>query len=118
MSETTQNRWQGREMKRRRLEEPSGWLYLTKNDHAQLLIDALIDGHPDSFNKSELADFAGVSRDVVHDHLDLLVELGVAADAGRGDRSRYRFDPESRVSECILEMDAAVQEARGESRSN
>jgi len=118
MPEATQNRWEGKEMKRQRLEKPSGWLYLTKDDHAQLLIDALIDGHPDSFNKSELADFAGVSRDVVHSHLDLLVELGVAEETGRGKRSRYRFDPESRVSECILETDAAVQTARRESEPN
>ena len=52
MSETTQNRWADKDMKQRRLSEPSGWLYLTEYDHAQLLVDALIDGHPDSFNKS------------------------------------------------------------------
>lgn len=117
MSDTVDTRWDEKSMKRRRLEEPSGWVYLTQNDHAQLLVDALIDGYPDSFNKTELADFAGVSRDTVHDHLNLLLELNVAEEAGRGRRTRYRFDPESDVSEAVVQVDAAVRDAREEGDS-
>lgn len=112
MSETTQNRWADKDMKQRRLSEPSGWLYLTEYDHAQLLVDALIDGHPDSFNKSELADFAGVSRDTVHDHLERLEELNIAKDTGHGRQSRYQFNPDSDVGDAIISVDAAVQGAR------
>ncbi|MEZ3145181.1 winged helix-turn-helix domain-containing protein [Halobaculum sp. MBLA0143] len=112
MPETTQNRWEEEDMKRQRLSEPSGWLHLTSNDHAQLLVDALIDGYPDSFNKTELADFAGVSRDTVYDHIELLEELDVAEDVNRGKQTRYRFDPDSDVSDAILAVDAAVQSAQ------
>ncbi len=112
MSDTTSTRWNNKEMKRTRLEEePSGWVYLTQNRDAQLVIDALLDGAPESFNKTELSEYAGVSRKTTAKHLETLVELGVAKQSSVSD-TRYRLNEETPVTEAILQVDAAVSRAR------
>lgn len=86
---------------------PSGWLTLTKNDSVSLMIDALLDLPPyREFNQTELADMADVSRQSVNRHIDLLVGLNIVEEVEG--TSRFRFNPESNVSEAIIRLDGAI----------
>lgn len=59
-----------------RKEHPSGWLYLTQHDAIPILVDALLDLPPEQeFNTAELAEHAGVTRQTVDNHSDLLLEV-------------------------------------------
>jgi len=88
---------------------PSGWLALTRNESVSLIVDALLDLPPyREFNQTELAEMAGVSRQSVHRHLDLLVTLEIIRPVSGTSPQRYRFTPESDVSEAIVRLDGAV----------
>jgi hypothetical protein len=88
---------------------PSGWLALTKNESVAHMIDALLDlPQLREFNQSELADMADVSRQSVVRHIDLLVDLEIINPIEGPGRTRYRFNPESRVSQALIELDGAV----------
>ena len=91
---------------------PSGWLVLTKNDSAAKIIDALLDLPPHrEFNQSELAEQAGVSRQSVNRHLDLLLGIEVIEPVENTRPQRYRFDPTSDVSRAIIQLDGAMNAA-------
>jgi DNA-binding transcriptional ArsR family regulator len=93
-------------------EYPSGWLVLTKHESAAKVVDALLDLPPRrEFNQSELADLAGVSRQSVSRHLDLLLEIGVIEPVEPTRPQRYRFDPTSEVSRAIIRLDGAMNAA-------
>ena len=95
-----------------RYEYPSGWLYLTRNDSVPLIIDALLDlpAHRE-FNQTELAELAGVSRQSVNRHLDLLLDLGVVEPVEHSSPQRYRFDADASVSRRLVELEGAVNDA-------
>lgn len=65
------------EMAALRDEYPSGWRVLTQHDTVSYMIDALMDAPDYHFNKSKLAEKAGVSRQSVHTHLPLLLRLDI-----------------------------------------
>lgn len=91
---------------------PSGWLVLAKNESIAMIVDALLDRPPHSqFTKTELADVAGVSRQSVHRHFELLIEIDVLQPVPDTSPQRYRFDPESEVSEAIVRLDGAMNAA-------
>lgn len=93
-------------------EYPSGWLVLTKREAASKIIDALLDLPPHrEFNQTELADLAGVSRQSVGRHRDLLVGIDVIEPVPGTSPQRYRFNPESDVSEAIIRLDGAMNAA-------
>lgn len=95
-----------------REEYPSGWLVLTKRESAAKIVDALLDLPPHrEFNQSELASMAGVSRQSVSRHLDLLVGIDVIEPVPETSPQRYRFDPTSDVSKAIIQLDAAMNAA-------
>lgn len=95
-----------------REEYPSGWLVLAKNESAAKIVDALLDLPPHrEFNQSELADMAGVSRQSVSRHLDLLLGIGVIEEVSNTSPQRYRFNPESEVSKAIIRLDGAMNAA-------
>lgn len=104
------NRWSEMDMKQRRLDNPSGWLLLTQNAGVQLLVEALIDSGGREFNKTELADYAGVSRPTVGTHMSLLLGLNVVEEVPNTSPQRYRFNSESPVSQAILQANSAVVE--------
>jgi hypothetical protein len=55
-----------------RLRHPSGWLALTRTESAPLIVDALLDLPPGrEFNKTELADHAGIHSDVTLLHASM-----------------------------------------------
>jgi len=57
---------------------PSGWRILTQHDSVPYMTDTLLDMPDQQFTKAGLADQAGVSRQSVHTHIDLLVKLDIA----------------------------------------
>lgn len=94
-------------MKEQRLTYPTGWLYLCQHESVHLMIDALLQVDPKKeFNQTELAEFAGVSRQSVRRHIDKLVELGVVATTAGG--RRYHYDLDSPVGQRIAELNAEI----------
>jgi predicted transcriptional regulator len=94
-------------MKEQRLAYPSGWLYLCEHESVHLMIDALLQADPKKeFTRTELAEFAGVSRQSVRRHIDKLVELGVVAETAGG--RRYHYDIGSPVGQQIAELNAEI----------
>lgn len=92
-----------------RREYPSGWLFLTRNESVQYIIDALLDYPPyREFNQSELAEQAGVSRQSVAKHLGTLLELDILEEVNNTHPQRYRFNQDSPVSQTIIQVDGAV----------
>jgi len=95
-----------------REDHPTGWLVLTKHESAAKIVDALLDLPAyREFNQSELADMADVSRQSVSRHLDLLLGIDVIEPVENTRPQRYRFNPESDVSEAIIRLDAAMNAA-------
>lgn len=99
-------------------EHPSGWIVLTRNESVLYMIDALLDLQPHrEFNQTELAERAGVSRQSVGRHLELLLETGVIEPVENTSPQRYRFDEESLVSKAIIRLDGAMNAAGTDSDS-
>lgn len=91
---------------------PTGWTILAKNDSVVDIIDTLLDMPPHrEFNKSELADHADVSRKSIHTHIDLLCHLDIVREVEDTVPTRYRFVPESDVSQALMRVDHAVNAA-------
>lgn len=91
---------------------PTGWLVLARNESVATIVDVLLDRPPHSqFTQTELAEAAGVSRQSVHRHLDLLLDLGVLEPVDDTSPQRYRFVPDSEVGEAIVRLDGAVNAA-------
>lgn len=91
---------------------PSGWLALTRNDSVPIIVDALLDlpAHRE-FNQTELAEFAGVSRQSVSRHLGLLLAAGIVESIENTSPQRYRFDEDSEVSRALVRLDGAMNAA-------
>ena len=71
------------------------------------MIDALLQVDPrKEFNKTELAEFAGVSRQSVRRHIDKLVECGVVAETANGRRYHYNLD--TPVGQMIAELNGEI----------
>ncbi|MFB6243209.1 MAG: hypothetical protein ABEH80_03840, partial [Halobaculum sp.] len=86
----------------------TGWEALAGKPGVVQIVNALLDLPPGSqFNKRELAEFAGVSRNTVGEHADLLVETGVIEEVEYAS-SRYRPNTDSEVFESLYRLDAAV----------
>lgn len=100
------------EQKALRKENPSGWLILTRNESVPFIVDALLDHPPRrEFNKTELAEAAGVSRQSVARHLDLLLTVDVVEPVEGTSPQRYRFDPEASVSKALIRLDGEMNTA-------
>ena len=96
-------------------DSPSGWLALTRNDSVPYIVDALLDLPPHrEFNQTELSEFAGVSRQSVARHLDLLLAAGIVEPVEGTTPRRYRFDEDSPVSRALVELDGAMNSAGAE----
>lgn len=99
----------GEQQRAFRADYPSGWLMLTKNESVPYVIDALLDLMPRrEFNQTELAELAGVSRQSVSRHLDLLLTAEVVEPVENTRPQRYRFNPESDVSRAVIQLDGAM----------
>ncbi|UHH25561.1 helix-turn-helix domain-containing protein [Halobacterium noricense] len=90
------------EKKRLRKEHPSGWFYLTQHDAVPILVDALLDLPPNrEFNKTELAEHAGVTRQTVGTYTDLLVEVELIEAVPETSPRRYRVADSAVVQELF-----------------
>lgn len=100
-------------------EEHGGWLYLTKQESVQRIIEALLNLPAyREFNQKELSEQAHVSRQSVSRHIDKLLELRIIKPVEDTSPQRYRFSQNSRVSKKIIELDAAVDEVRNSQSEN
>lgn len=97
-----------RDTKKARLEHPSGFLHLTRHESVPILVDALLDLPPGrEFNKTELADHAGVTRQTVGTYIDLLVELDVVEAVPNTSPQRYQV-AESDVVQELFQFNSAL----------
>ncbi len=100
-----------RDTKEARLEHPSGLLYLTQHESVPILLDAILDLPPGrEFNKTELADHAGVTRQTVSNYIDLLLEVDIVEEVPNTTPRRYRV-AESDVVEELFELNSALNAA-------
>jgi len=96
------------EKKELRREQPSGWLYLTQHDAIPILVDSLLDLPPNrEFNKTELAEHAGVTRQTVGDYTDLLLEVEVIEAVPNTSPRRYRV-ADSNVVRGLFGLNGAL----------
>lgn len=92
-------------------EYPSGWQILIQNESVGYLLDALMDALPGTeFTKSELANEAGVSRQSLYTHLDLLLALGVLEPVETSSPQRYRVDAESELLNLLHQVNGTVNQ--------
>jgi len=92
-------------------EYPSGWRILVQNESVGYILDALMDALPGAeFTKSELADKAGVSRQSVYSHLDLLLVLGVLEPVEDSSPERYRVNAGNDLLELLYQVNGVVNE--------
>lgn len=94
-----------------RLEHPSGFLYLTRHESVPILVDALLDLPPGrEFNKTELADHAGVTRQTVGRYIDRLQELELVTAVPNTTPTRYEV-ADSEVVRELYELNSALNAA-------
>lgn len=92
-------------------EYPSGWRILVQNESVGYILDALMDVLPGSeFTKSELATEAGVSRQSIYTHLDLLLALGVLEPVEGSSPERYRVNADSDLLESLHQVNGIVND--------
>lgn len=92
-------------------EYPSGWRILIQNESVRYILDALMDALPGTeFTKSELANEAGVSRQSLYTHLDLLLALGVLEHVGNSSPQRYRVAAESELLDLLHQVNGTVDQ--------
>ena len=97
------------QMKRSRLDHPSGWLEITRYETVRLLIDALLEVPPDHrFNKSALQRRTGVSRESIREHLPLLVECGILIEHDSGPWPEYQLNSDGKVTKELFALNSAV----------
>ena len=107
MSEST-----AQDTKQARLDHPSGFLHLTRHESVPIIVDALLDLPPRrEVNKTELADHAGVTRQSVGTHVDLLLELDLLEVVPNTSPQRYRV-ADSDVVQELLEFNSALNAVR------
>lgn len=94
-----------------RLENPSGLLYLLQHESVPLLLDGLLDLPPGrEFNKTELAEHVGVTRQTVGTYVDLLLEVEIVEEVPNTSPQRYRV-AESDVVQELYELNSALNAA-------
>lgn len=103
--------------KQLRQEHPSGWLYLTQHDAIPILVDALLDLPPNrEFNKTELAEHAGVTRQTVGNYTDILLEVELIEEVPDTSPRRYRVADSDVVRE-LFELNSALNSVGSEKRA-
>ncbi|WP_135854721.1 hypothetical protein [Halorussus salinus] len=109
MSPTNDSSPDSADMKQLRRQNPSAWLELTDNQTLPLVIDALLDSPPGrEFNKKELGDHAGVSRESVRTYVDTLLKFNVVEEVPDTNPRRYRLNDEGKVTRALFELQSAL----------
>jgi predicted transcriptional regulator len=93
-------------------ETPIHWLFATRS-RAELVLYAVENADNTDipyFNKSELADEVGISRDVVHKYIEDLVAVGIyETRGGHGTFVKYRPNTSSSVVAGLYEAGETMQ---------
>mgnify|MGYP000704725498 CR=1 FL=1 len=90
-------------------EYPSGWRIIVQNESVGYILDALMDALPGrEFTKSELATEAGVSRQSVYTHLELLLALAVLEPVADSSPQRYRVSADSELLDLLHQVNGFV----------
>lgn len=96
-------------------EYPSGWRILVQNESVGYILDALMDALPGTeFTKSELATEAGVSRQSLYTHLDLLLTLRVLEPVEDSSPKRYRVNAQSELLDLLHHVNGTVNQRLAE----
>ena len=107
-SDTDPNPQRRTETKEARLNNPSGWLYLTQHESVPVLVDALLDWPTNrEFTMQEFADHAGVVRQTVSKHLDVLLDVRVIEEVPETNPQRYRIN-DSPVTEELFGFNSTI----------
>lgn len=92
-------------------EYPSGWQILIQNESVGYILDALMDALPGTeFTKTELATEAGVSRQSLYTHLDLLLALGVLEPVENSSPQRYHVNTDSDLLDLLHQVNGTVNQ--------
>lgn len=112
MSESTRTHpAEEKDTKEARLENPTGVLHLFQHKSVPILIDAILTLPPGrEFNKTELADHAGVTRQTVSNYIDLLLETEIVEEVPNTSPRRYRVANSEAVKE-LFELNSALNVA-------
>ena len=96
-------------------EYPSGWRILVQNESVGYILDALMDSLPGTeYTKSELATDAGVSRQSLYTHLDLLLALNVLEPVEDSSPQRYRVNADSELLSLLHQVNGTVNQQLSE----
>lgn len=96
-------------------EYPSGWRILVQNESVGYILDVLLDAFPGTeYTKSELATEAGISRQSLYTHLDLLLALDVLDPVADSSPQRYRVNDESDLLELLHQVNGSVNQKLSE----
>ncbi len=96
-------------------EYASGWRILVQNESVGYILDALMDSTPRAeYTKSELATNAGVSRQSLYTHLDLLLALNVVEPVQHSSPQRYRVNPDSELLRLLHQINGTVNQQLSE----
>jgi DNA-binding transcriptional ArsR family regulator len=91
------------------------WRILVQNESVGYILDALLDALPGSeFTKSALATDAGVSRQSVYTHLDLLLVLGVLEPVEESSPQRYRVNADCDLLDLLQQVNGTVNQRLSE----
>jgi len=99
---------ENRDIARMRDEYPSGLHVLLQNESVAYMLDALMDIPGTQFNKSLLAEKAGVSRQSVHTHIPLLENLGIVRTVEGSDPVEYTLDDEDEFVRLLYRLEGLV----------
>lgn len=92
-------------------EYPSGWRILVQNESVGYILDALMDALPGKeYTKTELATEAGISRQSLYTHLDLLLALSVLEPVESSSPQRYRVQSDSEVLALLHQLNGTVNQ--------
>ena len=96
-------------------EYASGWRILVQNESVGYILDALMDSLPGvEYTKSELATEAGVSRQSLYTHLDLLLALNVLEPVENSSPQRYRVNADSELLSLLHQVNGTVNQQLSE----
>lgn len=99
------------ETKQSRFDNPSGWLYLTRHESVPVLVDALLDWPTNrEFTVKEFARHAGVVRQTVSKHIDVLVEVSLIEAVPETHPQRYRIT-DTVVTRELFAFNSAINAA-------
>ena len=107
------------DVKQSRLDNPSGWVELTRYESVRLIIDALLEAPPDyQFNKSELKRRTGLSHETIREHLPFLIKLGVVEEVDTDAWQEYKLKTDGKVTKELFSLNSALNSVlSGESKT-